>query len=261
LGLLVDAVLLVRWRTQPARWREKISRLCWRPWSNRSAVGLLLLLMFLYLLVVLTVPVIRVWSERAGFTSISVLIVLQGLVFHWAGLIYVVWLLARERLSWKSAFGWDARRIWADSGTGLLLLLGTMPILLFYTVLYHLGLQMLGHETRLQDVVYAISDVTSPALRVYLFAFAALVAPLFEEILFRGIALPVLARRFGAGAAVVIVSVLFALIHGHVPSLVPLFVLSAAMSLAYIYTESLIVPVVMHGLFNTLTVTLLMTLR
>ena len=81
-------------------------------------------------------------------------------------------------------------------------------------------------------------------------AMAVGVAPIFEEILFRGIALPLLARRWGVAPAVVAVSAFFAVIHLHVPSLVPLFIIAVSFSLGYLYTGSLLAPVVMHALFN-----------
>ena len=120
---------------------------------------------------------------------------------------------------------------------------------------------MFGFEATLQDVAFIISDETSPWMRAYFFLLAVVLAPLFEEILFRGILLPALAKRFGATASVVAVSVLFAGIHGHVPSLVPLFVLSAALCLAYIRTGSLATNIAMHAVFNGVTVTLLFVIR
>ncbi len=50
--------------------------------------------------------------------------------------------------------------------------------------------------------------------------------------------------------AIIVVSMLFALIHAHLPALVPLFIVAVGCNLAYIHSESLIVPITMHALFN-----------
>jgi membrane protease YdiL (CAAX protease family) len=90
---------------------------------------------------------------------------------------------------------------------------------------------------------------------------AAVLAPVFEECLFRGILLPLLARRLGTGAAVLLSSVAFASIHFHLPSLVPLCVVAVGFSLGYLYAGSLWVPIVMHALFNGVNLSLLLLIR
>ena len=89
-----------------------------------------------------------------------------------------------------------------------------------------------------------------PGVQVYLFAVAIVVAPIAEELLFRGIAFPWMTKRVGVRPAMFLVSLLFAAIHMHVGSLVPLFVISIAFCLAYAYSGSLFVPIIMHSLFN-----------
>jgi hypothetical protein len=130
-----------------------------------------------------------------------------------------------------------------------------MPVLIFYTLVYGLYLQATGQEVAQQDVAYAISGATSPLMKFYFLFLAVFLAPLAEEVLFRGIVMVSLAKRLGAGGAITLTSFLFAMMHGHVPSVVPLFVLSVALSLAYICTESLLVPIVMHSVFNLVSVT------
>ena len=46
-----------------------------------------------------------------------------------------------------------------------------------------------------------------------MFVFAVLVTPLVEELLFRGVLYPVMARSLGAAASIVLVSALFGLAH------------------------------------------------
>ena len=94
-----------------------------------------------------------------------------------------------------------------------------------------------------------------------MFFFAAVVAPVFEECVFRGIALPLLARALGVGPAVFLSSLLFASIHFHMASMAPLLVIAVAFALAYIYSGSLWVPITMHATFNAVNLALLLVIR
>jgi uncharacterized protein len=79
------------------------------------------------------------------------------------------------------------------------------------------------------------------------------IAPISEEFVFRGFLYGVLKRYAGGISALFFCGLLFALIHMHIPSLVPLFVLGCVLTFAYELSGSLLVPMTMHALFNTLT--------
>lgn len=86
------------------------------------------------------------------------------------------------------------------------------------------------------------------------FAFTAIVlAPLFEEALFRGVLLPVVGSRWGGGAAVLISAAVFALAHLSLSELVPLFVLGVGLGWLRWRSGRLGASVLMHALWNSLT--------
>jgi len=86
------------------------------------------------------------------------------------------------------------------------------------------------------------------------FALTAIVlAPLFEEALFRGVLLPVVGRRWGSGAAVLISAAVFALAHLSLSELVPLFVLGIGLGWLRWRSGRLGASVLMHALWNSLT--------
>ena len=76
------------------------------------------------------------------------------------------------------------------------------------------------------------------------------VAPVWEELLFRGFLLPSLARRLPPAAAVAATSLLFALVHFTQEGFVPLLVLGAVFGAAYARTRNLLAPVALHSLWN-----------
>jgi membrane protease YdiL (CAAX protease family) len=86
---------------------------------------------------------------------------------------------------------------------------------------------------------------------VTVFVTAAIMAPFLEEALFRGYFYPTLKRYLGPVASAILVSLLFAAFHANLAVLPALFVLAICLTVAYEWTGSLLVPMTMHALFNT----------
>src|SRR5262249_17482557 len=89
------------------------------------------------------------------------------------------------------------------------------------------------------------------------FITASIIAPLVEEVLFRGYFYPTLKRYFGPVASALAVSLLFGVTHGSAAALAPLFVLALCLTAAYEYTGSLLVTMTMHFAFNTINLVLM----
>jgi len=256
-GLAIDVALMFRWARTPMGWRDRAARIKWRPWSRTEAYRLVILLMGLYLVVNIIHTVLGTPEEEPGVGWV----VLQSLFFHIAGLGFIAAALKRQNLTWREVFGFRVRPVSKDLSLGVMFYLGILPILVFYTAVYHTGLQFAGYEPMPQEVVMVFAGEPSWIARAYMVFLAAVIAPLFEELLFRGVALPLVARRLGVAPAVVLISAFFAIVHFHTASLVPLFLIAVGFSLAYIYSGSLLVPIVMHSLFNTVNLVLLMMLK
>jgi membrane protease YdiL (CAAX protease family) len=79
---------------------------------------------------------------------------------------------------------------------------------------------------------------------------AVVIAPLSEELFFRGIIYGVAKKYGGVAAALIFNATLFAFIHGSLPAFGGLFILAACLTLAYEFSGSLYVPIVMHACFN-----------
>jgi len=94
-----------------------------------------------------------------------------------------------------------------------------------------------------------------------LFVTTTLIAPLFEEIIFRGILLPTLARDFGVISGIIVSAFVFALAHLSLGEMPPLFVLGVGLAITRIASGSLFSSVVMHSLWNALTFLNLFLLR
>ena len=98
------------------------------------------------------------------------------------------------------------------------------------------------------------------ALILLLFT-TTILAPLFEEIIFRGILLPILSRDFGIISGISISAFIFALAHLSISEMPPLFVLGIGLGITRIVSGSLLSSVFMHSLWNGLTFLNLFLLR
>ncbi len=255
-GLAVHVVLFLYFQARSLRWEERVAALQNNPWDVGEAARVLLFLMALYFGVSLAREHLSgAREDEPGW------VILQSAFFHLAGIAFVLRAARRQRLSWQQAFGMGKKRFAFDVARGAVLYLAMMPLVIVYSVLYQRLLQSLGIRASPQDVI--VMYVSDPSLwgRVYTFCLAALIAPVFEEMLFRGVAFPVLARYRGTMWAMVVLAAAFALIHFHLPSLAPLFIVALALSVGYVYTGSLTVPIVAHSLFNVVNLIVLTLLR
>ena len=96
---------------------------------------------------------------------------------------------------------------------------------------------------------------------ILLFVTTTLLAPLFEEIIFRGILLPTLSRDFGIIMGIIVSAFIFALAHLSLGEMPPLFVLGIGLGITRIASGSLLSSVIMHSLWNGLTFFNLFLLR
>jgi len=113
-------------------------------------------------------------------------------------------------------------------------------------------------ELELQEPVKMLRESDSFAHLGLSIVMACVAAPLVEEFLFRGYMYGALRRFTHPVFASVIVGALFAVVHGNLPALLPLWVFSILLSLAYELTRCLWVPVGMHIFFNAANIILML---
>ena len=96
---------------------------------------------------------------------------------------------------------------------------------------------------------------------IILFVTTTILAPFFEEIIFRGILLPTLSRDFGIIWGIIVSAFIFALAHLSIGEMPPLFVLGIGLGITRIVSGSLLSSVIMHSMWNGLTFLNLFLLR
>ena len=106
-----------------------------------------------------------------------------------------------------------------------------------------------GSNPLLQTV---LEEGDSFALGVF-FVTAAIAAPIFEEILFRGFILPSLTRYTSTWGAIALSSFIFAAAHLSVSEILPLMVLGMVLGFVYTRSKNLLAPMMVHSLWNSAT--------
>jgi membrane protease YdiL (CAAX protease family) len=118
-------------------------------------------------------------------------------------------------------------------------------------------LQSLGMEVEPQAAARAIEQVEPWLVVVAL----VILAPIAEELFFRGVVFNALRREGGRRWAYLGSSALFAVIHLDLVVLVPLFLLGLALAWVYERTNNLLAPIAMHATVNAISVAVALLVR
>lgn len=95
----------------------------------------------------------------------------------------------------------------------------------------------------------ALESQDSVALSIFFFT-AAIAAPLFEELLFRGFLLPSLTRYIPVWGAILASALLFAVAHLSLSEILPLMALGIVLGVVYTRSRNLLAPMLIHSLWN-----------
>ncbi|MDA0814721.1 MAG: type II CAAX endopeptidase family protein [Verrucomicrobia bacterium] len=120
--------------------------------------------------------------------------------------------------------------------------------------------QAAGMNLEDQEIVVALRE-GGMALKFSIFLTAVVMAPIAEEILFRGLMYASVKRYTERYFAAVFSALAFGLIHANLGSFVPLVVLGMFFALAYEITGCLAVPILMHAFFNGISVLMILNDR
>lgn len=140
---------------------------------------------------------------------------------------------------------------------------GTLAVALPVLSLISLGwtflVEQLGLPATPQDVIAIFANTRSPLVIAAMLLVACVLAPIYEELLFRAGLYRFCRQRLGRGAALIISGACFGALHGNWAGFLPLAVLGMGLAVAYEATGSIRVPIIAHGLFNLNTVLVLLS--
>lgn len=177
-------------------------------------------------------------------TAFSQVGMLAGIVFFRA---------SAERLALR-----DATVGVRDLMTGGAIFMVALPFVTVTNIAWLQGLKAVGFDLPKQELVDMFVHARSPALLAFMILLATVMAPLTEELLFRAGLFRYLRTRSPRWAALIGPACLFAALHQHVASFLPLIVLGVILSLAYERTGRIAPVIVAHSCFNLNTIVLLL---
>jgi hypothetical protein len=184
-------------------------------------------------------------------------VLLATLGFQGAAWLLILFFLRQHQTGWREAFGVYGPQLPRALLLALLLAIAILPVAWGLQFLSVDVLTRAGWPPEEQLAVTLLANTKSWWMRVYLGAFAVVLAPVAEEFIFRGILYPFVKQLGWPRLAWIGVSFAFALIHDDAATFVPLFVLALALTWLYEKTDNLLAPIVAHALFNTANLVLL----
>lgn len=164
--------------------------------------------------------------------------------------IYLLYLFFRKKRSSSILL---TQRV---SGIQVVLALVVVFAAMGLTQLWMIGIQKMSQSwpwllEKLQSYLDAVSSFeisTSPLL--FRILVIAILVPIGEELLFRGIVQGEIRRAFGSTVAVIVTALLFAIFHLDVIQSSYVLIAGIAISLTYELTEQMAIPALMHMVFN-----------
>jgi len=188
-------------------------------------------------------------SENEG--GIEFRHIVGGAMTYASVVIFLLGILVYRGQSLVRFAGWDALSFGKSLWRALLCLGAAYPLLMLVQAMVF---GIYGGNVAPQDVVDFLQNAESPRDRIAVIVMAVAVAPLAEETIFRGYLYPAGKKYLGPFLSAVITAALFAVLHGHLASVPALFTLAVCLTLAYEKTGSLLVPMIMHAVFNAVSI-------
>ena len=165
-------------------------------------------------------------------------------------LVLVHFMIQRHRTSWWAVFGFNSPR----PVSALLMAMGVAFIIL--PVAWGLGIlstrimAQFHVEAVPQQSVKMLQTGISVGPEIFLALLAIAIAPVTEELLFRGILYPFIKQQGYPKLALWGTSVLFGLLHLNLMTFLPLTFLGLVLAWLYETTDNLTAPILAHSLFN-----------
>jgi membrane protease YdiL (CAAX protease family) len=193
----------------------------------------------------------QVTSALTGDRPSEAILVLQMFVSVVTALPALLWLIMRGRRVGLEAshVGLTARNLPRNIAWGIAGYAAALPLVYLSSVISTWLFR--GVESPPHPVIAEIAGTRGPVYLALMFAQVAILPPLVEELMFRGVFFRSLTVRMSVPAAVVVASVLFAVLHPQLPlGFLGIFVLGMIFNGLLIHRGSLVPGMVAHGLNN-----------
>jgi len=182
-------------------------------------------------------------------------ILISALTFQGAAIVLTWRFLREHQTGWKAGFGLGNQVLKAIGWGGLIVGL-FLPLAWGLQMASIKAMSLFGWDYSEQLALVALRNSGSPAQLIVLGIVTILLAPLAEELLFRGVLYPAV-KQFGyPHLAFWGTAALFGAIHVSLAIFLPLTVLALLLNWLYEKTDNLLAPIAAHVTFNAINFTL-----
>jgi len=221
-----------------------------RPWPlNRFVRNSVILLICIYGGALLLYLSGRIQGSPTGVPSPAAYVVLSIASFQGAVLLLVHFFLREHGVSWREGFGFDKCAL-RSVALGWLAGTGAVPICWGLQTASGLVLKVFDITLPEQEAVHLLRSSHDILPRLIIGFAAIVIAPIAEEVLFRGILYPAIKNAGYPRAALWVSALLFAAIHMNFATFLPLAALAIGLIWLYEKTDNLLAPIAAHSLFN-----------
>ncbi len=221
-----------------------------KPWPFEKYLrNLLVLLVCVYGGFLLMFAIGRLSGNHPESQNSTVRALIAVLSFQGAALILVQFFLRQHHTNWTEGFGLNVnlrRAVLLGLGAGVVVL----PTVLALQGISVVVLERLTIHPQEQEAVEILRATESWSNRFILGIATIIIAPVAEEVIFRGILYPAIKRTGHPRIALWGTAVLFGLIHLNLATFVPLTFLALVLVLLYEYTGNLLTCITVHSFFN-----------
>jgi membrane protease YdiL (CAAX protease family) len=232
----------------------------WKPWKPERVAWLLIAFMAANILGVMVVQgYSSALSKEEVKQPVNVLVMLAGtLMYQGVTLVLVGVFLRWHDMTWSEAFGFTTQRLARTLVLAVLATAIVLPITMALGWVSRMVLEGMGRQVELQESVKSLQTTQTFAQQLYFGFVTIIVAPIMEEMLFRGVLYPSIKQAGYPKVALWSTSLLFAFSHGNAMAFVPLLFMAVILIFLYETTENLLAPILTHSLFNAANFALLL---
>ena len=170
--------------------------------------------------------------------------------FHGMALVLTHFLLREHEVRWSEAFGFCSPRMGRSVLLAATIGVGVLPIAWSLARVSAKLMAQFHFDPVVQDTVQTLQTAEAGDLKILLGILAVLLAPVAEELVFRGILYPAIKQQGFPRLALWGTSLLFAAIHNNAMIFLSLTLLAVILTLLYETTDNLLAPILTHSLFN-----------
>ena len=177
--------------------------------------------------------------------------VVNATVMDIVGLGIVLYFVLNKFKSGLAGIGLTFKNMGRDIRIAVGGYLTIVPVLAIIMIIVFIGLKVFNYEPPETKALEMLYESKGTRLLLILTVLVTVIGPIAEELFFRGFAYPVFRKKVGVRNAILLVSVIFAMLHMNIVSFFPILALGILLAYLYEKTGSLIPSITVHVIHNS----------